>query len=171
MGFDQSYSLLNFGFASFVIPLASVFLFIMKLVSYLPIPSVKKTIEQKILKKAIWNFYFVFFNEMYLNMSLCALIQFTDFKFNDLGSLVNCVFCLIITGIIFCFPLLTTVFYYKKFNHFKDKKRAYVNRYGQLLKDYRLYYGGRKVLVYFASIFIRKFTLMACLVMQRNQPL
>jgi hypothetical protein len=82
------------------------------------------------MQKAIWNFYLVFFNELYLNMSLCALIQYTDFNFNDMGSSVNSAFCLIISVVIVGFPLLTTVFFYINFSHFKEKNKAYVNKYG-----------------------------------------
>ena len=118
MGYNTPYTLINFGFPTFILPFVSLGLIILKTVSFLPFPKLNNLILNKLIKKAVWNFYLIFFNEMYFNMSICTLLQYTALNFDDFGYKCNLIVCLTFSIILVTFPIITTGFYFKNFSLF-----------------------------------------------------
>jgi len=115
MGYKSPYTIVNFGSAIFIIPTVTVIVLLTKLFSYLELPKKLKSLSYRILEGTIWNFYISFVNEMFLNFSICIMLQYTYFKFDTVGTISNSVVCLIFTAILSLFPIVMTYAYAKNF--------------------------------------------------------
>jgi len=85
MGYDVPYTIVNFGSAIFILPIVSVLMVVLKFSFYLPQPKIVRKKFKSIVDNTVWNFYVGFFHEMFLNFSICTMLQLTDFNFDTFG--------------------------------------------------------------------------------------
>jgi len=81
MGYDTPYTLVNFGSAIFILPIVTVLLIFLQLISYFKLPKIIKRISYRILDSAVFNFYIKFVNEMLLNFTICSMLSVHVFQF------------------------------------------------------------------------------------------
>jgi hypothetical protein len=158
MGYSSHYLIINFGTL-----FLTIFWAPLKWIASTVIVRLSNNIycanrKKKYHRSMYFDYWVSFFNDTYLFLAVCVLINLNYFKWPSYGDAVNCLLALSFGSVIVLFPFFVLIFYNlgKNYNKILKLDKEFKERFGSILEGLNFKRQGRSVLIYTFATLVRK---------------
>lgn len=108
-----------------------------------------------------------FFNDTYLFLAVCILLNCYFFRWGTSGDVFNSLVTISFGAIVILFPIFLAIFYNlnKNYKLILQNDASFLGKFGSAIKDLNFKKNGRKVLVHAPAVALRKLWLAVILVL------